>query len=250
MELAGQLKIITSGTRIASGTKRVNSAPHQRTLLSMKHAVIAIVLLVFAATSLVGQNANEQPRAALFHWDYKQAQELFSQQSVSKSKDLSPQERAALTSAIAAQLRPHMTDLEIGSERELREVAAATRIKLIDLDGDGIPEIMAQEIGLKAGCGATGNCPFWIFQRSKSGYSVLLHRQAQTFTIQPTKTNGFHDLVLGLHTSATEAELTEYRFDGVAYRRAACYDANWTYLGKDGEYHDLKEPRITTCGKE
>ncbi len=210
----------------------------------------SVIVILLLAIGVVGQNAQKQPSAALFHWDYKQAQEIFSQQSVSNSKDLSPQERSALTSAIAAQLRPRMADLEIGSERELREIAAATRIKFIDLDGDGIPEIMAQEVGLKAGCGATGNCPFWIFQRSKRGYAVLLHREAQTFTIQPTKTKGFHDVVLGLHASATEAELTEYRFDGVAYRRVGCHDANWTYLGKDGEYHDLKEPRITTCGKE
>src|SRR6266702_6030456 len=136
----------------------------------------SVIVILLLAIGVVGQNAQKQPRAALFHWDYKQAQEIFSQQSVSNSKDLSPQERSALTSAIAAQLRPRMADLEIGSERELREIAAATRIKFIDLDGDGIPEIMAQELGLKAGCGATGNCPFWIFQRSKRGYSVLLHR--------------------------------------------------------------------------
>jgi hypothetical protein len=123
-------------------------------------------------------------------------------------------------------------------------------IKLIDLDGDGIPEVMAQEIGLKAGCGATGNCPVWIFQRSERGYSVLLHSQAQTFTIQPTKTKRFHDIVLGLHVSATEADLTEYRFEGMAYRKTGCYEAGWTYLGKDGEYHDLREPRMTPCGKQ
>lgn len=78
-------------------------------------------------------------------------------------------------------------------------------------------------------------------------YSVILHRTAtQSFTIQPTITNGFHDLVLGQHGSATDQGLTLYRFDGSKYRRIACYDANWDYLATpDGQYHTGKEPRLT-----
>jgi hypothetical protein len=71
----------------------------------------------------------------------------------------------------------------------------------------------------------------------------------QDFTIQPTQTNGYFDLVLGMHGSATEQSLFLYQFRDGRYRRTGCYDANWTYLGKDGEYHHLKQPRITACKK-
>jgi len=99
-------------------------------------------------------------------------------------------------------------------------------------------------------CSPTGNCPFWVFRKMKAAYRLLLEKEAiQTFTIQRTQTNGYLDLVLGMHGSATEQGLFVNQFRDGRYRRTACYDASWTYLGNDGENHDLKVPRITPCPK-
>jgi len=155
-----------------------------------------------------------------------------------------------LTGAVAAQLRPFMSNLGIESEEQLREAAAQIQIKVVDLGDNGAREFLAQGVGvgptIPSLCSPTGNCEVWVIRLNGSKYSVILHRTAtQTFTIQPTLTNGFHDLVLGQHGSATDTGLTLYRFDGSKYRRIACYDADWSFLGKDGEYHTRKEPRLT-----
>jgi hypothetical protein len=195
-----------------------------------------------------------QNPAKRFHWDWRKV-EKDNWESIAQSKTLSAKERAGLIEAVASQLRSSMSDLGIESEEQLREAAAKTRIKAVDLGDNGVREFLAQGSGVGPTpprlCSPTGNCDVWVFRQNADRYTVILHRIAtQNFTIQPTISNGFHDLVLGQHGSATEQGLTLYRFDGSKYRRISCYDANWSFLGKDGEYHTRKYPRITPviCG--
>lgn len=179
-----------------------------------------------------------------FHWDCHKW-EKDNWESIAQSKTLSAKERAGLTRAVASQLRPFMSRMDLESEQELRQVAAQAQVKAVDLSGEGSREYLAKGAGNFL-CSPTGNCEAWVFRQNGDKYSVILHRTAtQTFTIQPTLTNGFHDLVLGQHGSATDTGLTLYRFDGSKYRRLACYDADWSFLGKDGEVHTRKEPRLT-----
>jgi hypothetical protein len=179
-----------------------------------------------------------------FRWDWR-AVERDGWSSIAESKTLSAHERVGLTEIVASQLRPFRSEMNIDTEQQLRDLAARTSIKAVDLDSNGPKQYLAQGSGGFL-CSPTGNCETWVFRSDGEKYSMILHRIAtQTFTIQPTVTNGFHDLVLGQHGSATEQGLTLYRFDGSKYRRIACYKANWTILGKDGEYHGLKEPRLT-----
>jgi hypothetical protein len=162
-------------------------------------------------------------------------------ESVSQSKILSATARGALTKAVAG--------VGAKSEQELQQTAAHTRIKAIDLGGKGGEEFLAQGFGVQS-CSPTGNCETWVLRQNGDNYSVILHRgAAQTFTIQPTVTNSLHDIVLGMHGSATMQGLTLYRFDGTKYRRAGCYVENFTMIGKDGGVQNLDEPRITPCSK-
>ena len=160
---------------------------------------------------------------------------------ISQSKTLSETARAALIKIVAGG--------GTKSEQELQETASQTRIKAVDLSGKGGGQFLARGFGTQS-CSPTGNCEAWVLRRNGDKFSVILHRgAAQTFTIQPTLTNGFHDIVLGMHGSATMQGLTLYRFDGTTYRRAACYDENFTILGQDGKVHNLDEPRITPCAQ-
>ena len=147
-------------------------------------------------------------------------------------------DRVVLIDAVAAQ----MHDWRIGSEQQVRAVAAEMPIKLVDLNGDGTPEVIAQAAGTESGCSATGNCPFWIFQLKKDGYSVLLDGEAQIFRVQPNRTNGFHDIALSRHGSAFMSEVTEYKFDGTMYKVGACYNFQWG----DAD-HWFKRPLLTPC---
>lgn len=196
--------------------------------------VIAAFLLLVVASRAQGPTATRS-----FAWNWRDAQELtVASQTSATSKDISASDRSRLLQALIAQFK---------DKSEATKWAAITRIKLLDLNGDGVPEVVCQASDDQS-CSPTGNCSFWIFQKDTTGYRLLLKRAAiQTFTIQPTQTDGYFDLVLGRHSSATEQGLFLYQFHDGRYRLTGCYDANWTYLGKDGEYHDLKEPRMKPC---
>jgi hypothetical protein len=187
---------------------------------------------------LIVVSAAQQPTAKRtpgFQWNSKESQEA--RDTVRASKGISPAERAMLLNALAARFK---------GDPNPKSEAEDTRVRLVDLNGDGVPEVISQASGDI--CSPTGNCPFWAFQKTGTQYRLILEKGAvQDFTIQPTQTNGYFDLVLGMHGSATEQGLFLYQFRDGRYRRAGCYDANWTYLGKDGEYHNLKQPRITPC---
>jgi hypothetical protein len=201
----------------------------------MKNVLTILLLLVVAC-------AAQKPPAKQthgFHWDWQKPED-FGSQTIATSKHISEAERATLLNAVAALLK---------DDTEAMKLAAETRVKFVDLNGGGVPEVIGQPVGEHI-CSPTGNCPFWVFQKTATGYRLIAEKGAvQTFTIQQTRTNGFFDLVLGMHGSATEQGLYVYRFRDGRYRRTDCYDANWTYLGKDGEVHDLEEPRITPCKK-
>jgi hypothetical protein len=201
-------------------------------------------LLLATCVACSGLLCQAQNPAKRFQWDGCKW-EKDNWESIGQSKTLSAKERVGLVTVVASQIRPYMSNLEIESEEQLRAVATQTTIKAVDLSGNGPREYLGQG-SFKFFCSPTGNCESWVFRKNGDKYSVILHRIAtQTFTIQSTITNGFHDLVLGQHGSATDQGLTLYRFDGSKYQRVACYDADWEILGKDGEYHRLKDPRIT-----
>jgi hypothetical protein len=181
-----------------------------------------------------------QSPANEFRWDWRNV-EKDGWEIIGQSKTLSATTRAGLIQTLAS-------SVHVKSERGLHKIAAKTRVKAVDLSGKGAGEILAQAAGTHSGCSPTGNCESWVLQHNGGTYSVILHRgAAQTFTIQPTVTNGFHDIVLGMHGSAFVQELTLYRFDGSKYEFVACYNANWATRQMDGTYHNFEEPEITSC---
>jgi hypothetical protein len=109
---------------------------------------------------------------------------------------------------------------------------------------------------MRVGCGATGNCPFWAFQKSGNGFEKILDTRGkdgiggiEVFTIEADTTNGFHDLVLGAHDSASERTLLLYRYDGKKYRVSGCYLASWVST-ENGRWQQLKLPEITPCSNK
>jgi hypothetical protein len=207
--------------------------------------VIGLALLAVLAA---GQQINHSDT---FHYDPHAWQELRWRQSL-RRLNLAPALKADLIETIIEQMREDgfEEDSETGhlSKEQLRDIAAETRVAFVDLAGHGNNEVIAQAGGEKSGCSPTGNCPFWVLRRQRDGYHVILDAEsAQTFTIQPHRTHGLRDLVLSMHGSATDSTLTLYKFNGSSYGDVACYDENWETADENGDFHHLKEPRITAC---
>ena len=75
---------------------------------------------------------------------------------------------------------------------------------------------------------------------------ILSGNSFQTFTVRPTRTDGFNELALGMHGSAFEQQIYVYRFSNGRYSRGPCFDAKWQKLLGD-ELEDLKDPIIMPC---
>lgn len=212
--------------------------------------LIFILLASLACNTALTQSSVEggQPH---FRWSLRKAQDLYDKPSILRSTELTAEEKEALISEIANLIRPFMEDQGISSERELRSLAAGTRVWLVDLDGDGIPEIVAHAYGVKEGCGATGNCTLWVFKNTADGYKKLLDTREKDgiggieyVTVEDTRTNGFKDLVLASHVSVDEKALEVYRFRNERYRSESCYYAQWGSLTNEG-YKQRSSPEIS-----
>lgn len=195
---------------------------------------------------LLVQAARPAKPARDFHWNWHDAQALRASDSL-RNAQMDANEKSAIAAALKAQIRPYLTDLGDDSASKLEEEAFNTRVKLIDLNQDGTPEVIAQAM---VACGASGNCPFWILRKEAGGYKLLLDDSAETFTIQKTRTNGYSDIVLALHDSAFEQTLDVYQYaDGEYKGSPGCYSAIVAVMEADG-IHQLAEPRVTPCAKQ
>jgi hypothetical protein len=196
---------------------------------------LTMCLLLFQVTSLPGVRRQ-------FHWEWHQSQSLFSAPSLKDAK-IAASGKAALAKAIEAQSGPpDPHDPEMASEDQVRQAVLNANIEMISLNQDQKEplDIVAQ---VQHFCSPTGNCSLLFFQGTSQGYRLLLDAIGQSFIVQKTTTNGFRDLVVNMHSSATEQGLKVYRYARGRYRRVACYDANWAPL-ENGVVHQLKEPRI------
>jgi hypothetical protein len=194
---------------------------------------LAVAMIAFAVMLVV---LNGQDR---FTWDWRQAEELGPSYALRSAK-LAERDKTLLQAAIVEKLSHQNLSAE-----DLQDFALRTAIKMVDLNNDGKPEIIAQGSD-PYNCSPTGNCPFWVFQKRASGYASLLESFGQTYTIQNHRTNGYRDLVVAMHGSATEQMVKIYHFRNGKYVRAGCYEYSWPFL--DGEPpRTAEKPEIVHC---
>jgi len=198
------------------------------------------LVIVTVAWPVLAQTTGKR---AGFHWDWRHARELSARQSL-RDSSLPQGDKDAIAGLIEDEFNQHEYGPEIQSESQLRKAVLDTRIELVDLNGDGIPEVVAQAM---TDCSPTGNCDVWIFQKARKGYRLLLEGFGQTITIQKMRSSRFAAIVISMHGSATESELREYRYADGRYRETGCYGASWEEREADNSVRELKEPRITPC---
>lgn len=200
---------------------------------AIPHGRKTLAALVIGSVIVIGSVSAAQD----FDWDWHDSQALSPEHSLQNAK-LSKKQKEAIATAISAELED-----ESLSQQRLRRDALETSVEMVDLNSDGTPEVIAQGVG-EDDCSPTGNCSILVFQKVHGRYKLLLRGLGQTFTIQKTNTNGFRDIVVGMHESAFDVGLTNYQYKGGWYHDAACYYATWRIPGTDKQ---RKDPQITPC---
>ena len=171
--------------------------------------------------------------AADFTWNWHEQQVIGrTDSSLKNSSKLTEAERAALMEAVVTRLQKPLAERGYDDER-IREIASTTRLRFVELGG-GKPLILATSLGLEGGCDELVNCPFWIFRKTAEGYVSLVDTVAASYTVQPTRTNGYSDLVISRHESASRSKLMELQFEDGKYAEAGCYTATFPE-SKEGE---------------
>lgn len=99
----------------------------------------------------------------------------------------------------------------------------------------------------QSGCSPTGNCSVFVLHPTKDQYRVVLEGIGQKLTATAARTNGFRNINLSMHGSATMREVKVYKFNGNRYLRAGCYNENFEMLDTTGKLGELEKPRITSC---
>jgi hypothetical protein len=76
-------------------------------------------------------------------------------------------------------------------------------------------------------CGATGNCPIWIFAHHGAGLNLILESEGWGVAVRHATNHGLHDVAVASHLSGSMTAFNVYRFDGSGYKPLDCYVAHY-----------------------
>ncbi|HWX55865.1 MAG TPA: hypothetical protein VN176_14850 [Verrucomicrobiae bacterium] len=106
-----------------------------------------------------------------------------------------------------------------------RKIVRSFRIERIRLTAEDKTQYIIGGWG-SCVCGAVGNCPVWILEKRAEGFTVLLSNGGyggyNGFSVEETSTNGYKDMILRSHDSASSHYLFAYRFSKGGYRLFQC----------------------------
>jgi hypothetical protein len=107
-----------------------------------------------------------------------------------------------------------------------RETLMSARIGAIELGEDGSRQVLVQGPYL-AFCGASGNCPMWLFtvDRSNEQFRLALEMEGNAIILRDTFSRGFRDFATSHHMSAYQEYYSVYRWNGARYEQTDCYSA-------------------------
>lgn len=115
----------------------------------------------------------------------------------------------------------------------------------VDLDRYGSPEVLIRGKSLTL-CSPTGNCPFWIYRKTRGGYELLLAAEGvQTYKFRRAITGAYPDLQTTMHGSAFDGDLSVYKFDGRRYQLRECGSYSYRFHDHAGRVRERDQPLIT-----
>lgn len=137
----------------------------------------------------------------------------------------------------------------ISPERSLEQEIDAIRIARAALHTNA-PEQLLVQASDACHCGGTGNCGFWVLERRGKGFHVLLETEmVQRFGVEPSRSNGYRDILTSSHGSATLSGLVLYKFDGKKYRATDCASVEYE-VKEDGSAAGPPKLTRTKCGAD
>ena len=180
----------------------------------------SILFLLASALAQVKTDSREP-----YKWSWKLSRGWPAQPSL-KTAQLSRAERDAIFKAsFAAFVSDKNWSQYISPGPEWRRAIWEARIKLIDLDGDGTPEVLLMGSGLESS--GDGNSSFRILKKQGTHYKVILDTIAEQVTVD-TRFDPKHPIVtLYGHYSASDGDLELYR------------------IGSDGHLHNTANYLVT-----
>ena len=110
---------------------------------------------------------------------------------------------------------------------ETSDCSMMVEVSYRDLNHDRNPEILVRGKNIWL-CGAVGHSAFWIFDKYRDGYRNLLEGSDYIDVadldaqILKQRTNGYRDILLRYHFSASETGYSYFKFNGTRYREDKC----------------------------
>jgi hypothetical protein len=104
-----------------------------------------------------------------------------------------------------------------------RERVGELRFRRVSLSGSDNDSIIVRSIS-RQDCGATGNCPVWVFRGAAQELEpVLSDAWVDSVRLAETAERGVRDLVLSANKSAASSTITVFAFNGKSYVQKQCY---------------------------
>jgi hypothetical protein len=166
-------------------------------------------------------------------WPLTKLQELSGEDRITRS-NLTQEEKTALRSALNPAFNKFVKEDPTFIPSETFN---NLRVRQISLQDHSANSYFVQPSGYIL-CGATGNCPIWIFDHEM--HLLLRLNMVQSFVVTDQSSHGLFDVVVASHSSATEHGLRRLRFDGSRYRLIQCANVSNGAFGRT-----YKKPRFT-----
>src|SRR6185437_2280986 len=114
-----------------------------------RFSIVVVFIVVFGAATI-----HALPRKQRIVWDWRHAQELDYERTLAKSPALSQADKTELRLAIT-KLVPQSasTDQNKTRAQALKELFESLRVLTVDLNGDGVPEVIVQPSAPGYWCG-------------------------------------------------------------------------------------------------
>jgi hypothetical protein len=123
-----------------------------------------------------------------------------------------------------------------------REILMSARVGSIGLADDGSQQILVQG-PYSAFCGASGNCPMWIFTVDHTGqFNLALEMSGSAIILRNNSRGGFRDFAASSDLGAYERYISVYGWSDSKYEQVDCYTAT-----SDSDRSSL--PIIADCPK-
>jgi hypothetical protein len=136
---------------------------------------------------------------------------------------------ARLSASVKGRIYRELSDELEPSGGVERSVLANFGLKMIKLSPDGYYGVRVwggpNREGFAPVCGATGNCPIWVFDQRTGG--LLLSGDGFELRLEPTMHRGRYDLLMRANMSAGSGVRDWYQFDGHTYQHVQQTDETY-----------------------